>query len=273
MRLEPGTSFGAYEIVAPLGAGGMGAVFRARDTRLGRDVALKLLPESFAHDPDRIARFRREAQMLAALNQPNIGAIYGLEESHGAQAIVLELVEGETLADRLERGPVPLSDQLDIGRQIAEALEAAHDRGIVHRDLKPSNVMVRADGVVKVVDFGLATPTDAARTASTAPQAQTMTSPPATAAGVVLGTAPYMSPEQARGKPVDRRTDIWALGCILYELATGRRAFDGATITDTMAAILTSDPDWSQIPATVPQALKSLIGRCLRKASLTRSSW
>ena len=270
MFLEPGTVFGAYEIIAPIGAGGMGTVFRARDTRLGRDVALKLLPESFSRDPDRIARFRREAQVLASLNQPNIGAIYGLEESNGAQAIVLELVEGESLADRLQRGPVPLSDQLEIGRQIAEALDAAHDRGIVHRDLKPSNVMVRADGVVKVVDFGLATPSDAARADSGVPQAPTMTSPPATAAGVVLGTAPYMSPEQARGKPVDRRTDVWALGCILYELATGQRAFEGTSTADTMAAILTREPDWSRVPATIPPALTSLIARCLRKDSRQR---
>ncbi len=265
MSLEPGSSFGAYEIVAALGAGGMGAVFRARDIRLGRDVALKLLPESFSHDPDRVARFRREAQVLASLNHPNIGAIYGLEESNGAQAIVLELVDGETLADRLRRGPVPLSDQLQIAQQIAEALDAAHDRGIVHRDLKPSNVMLRPDGVVKVVDFGLATPVDATRPDSGVSQAPTMTSPPGTGAGVVLGTAPYMSPEQARGKLVDRRTDVWALGCILYELATGQRAFDGATTTDTMAAILTREPDWSRLPATAPQALTSLIGRCLRK--------
>jgi hypothetical protein len=269
MPLEPGTSFGVYEIIAPIGAGGMGTVYRARDTRLGRDVALKLLPESFAHDPDRIARFRREAQVLASLNQPNIGAIYGLEESHGAQAIVLEFVEGETLADRLQRGHVPVSDQIEIGRQIAEALDAAHDRGIVHRDLKPSNVMVRADGVVKVVDFGLATPTDAHRAGSGASQA-TMTSPPETAAGIVLGTAPYMSPEQARGKPVDRRTDIWALGCILYELATGQRAFDGSTTTDTMAAILTREPDWSRVPPASPPALTALIARCLRKESRQR---
>ena len=269
MPLEPGTSFGPYEITAAIGAGGMGTVFCARDSRLGRDVALKLLPESFSQDADRIARFRREAQVLAALNHPNIGAIYGLEEFRGAQAIVLELVPGETLADRLQRGPVPLSDQIEIGRQIADALDAAHDRGIVHRDLKPSNVMVRPDGVVKVVDLGLATPVDAARQESGV-QAPTMTSPPGTAAGVVLGTAPYMSPEQARGKPVDRRTDVWALGCILYELATGQRAFDGGSTTDTMAAILTREPDWSRVPATIPPALTSLIGRCLRKDSRQR---
>jgi serine/threonine-protein kinase len=270
MPLEAGAIFGAYEIVGPIGAGGMGSVFRARDTRLGRDVALKLLPETFSHDPDRVARFRREAQVLASLNQPNIGAIYGLEESGGLQAIVLELVEGETLADRLARAPLPLSDQLDIGRQIAEALDAAHDRGIVHRDLKPSNIMVRADGVVKVVDFGLATLTNAAHTDSGVSQSPTMTSPPGTAAGIVLGTAPYMSPEQARGKPVDRRADIWALGCILFELAAGQRAFDGASMTDTMAAILTRDPEWSRVPATVPPALTALIGRCLRKDARQR---
>jgi serine/threonine-protein kinase len=270
MPLEPGTSFGAYEIVAAIGAGGMGTVFRARDTRLGRDVALKLLPESFAQDPDRVARFRREAQVLAALNHPNIGAIYGLEEFRGAQAIVLELVDGETLAARLTRGPVPLSDQIEIGRQIADALDAAHDRGIVHRDLKPSNVMLRPDGVVKVVDLGLATPVDAARRDTEVLPTPTITSPPGTAAGVVLGTAPYMSPEQARGRPVDRRTDVWALGCILYELATGQPAFGGDSTTDTMAAILTREPDWSRLPAGVPPALRSLIGRCLRKESRQR---
>ena len=268
MSFEPGTSFGAYEIIAAIGAGGMGTVFRARDTRLGRDVALKFLPESFSRDPERIARFRREAQVLAALNHPNIGAIYGLEECRGVQAIVLELVEGETLADRLKRGLVPLSDQIEIGRQIADALDAAHDRGIVHRDLKPSNVMVRPDGVVKVVDLGLATPVDAVRQDTGV--SPTMTSPPETAAGVVLGTAQYMSPEQARGRPVDRRTDVWALGCILYELAAGHPAFAGATTTDTMAAILTREPDWSRLPAGVPPALTLLIGRCLRKESRQR---
>jgi serine/threonine-protein kinase len=267
MAIPSGTRVGGYEVIAPLGEGGMGTVYRARDTRLNRDVALKLLPDTFSQDADRAARFMREAQVLASLNHPNIAAIYGLEPIDGEHAIVMELVEGDTLDARVARGPLPPDDVRRIGRQIADALDAAHDRGIVHRDLKPANVIVRPDGTVKVLDFGLAKTQDlGALVSPDLTAAATISGSPATNAGMVLGTAPYMSPEQARGKPVDKRTDIWALGCLLYELFTGHRAFEGATMSDTMAMVLTRDPDWSRLTAAhVPPRAIDLIARCLRK--------
>jgi serine/threonine-protein kinase len=265
-----GQTLGPYRIVGKLGEGGMGAVYRARDARLGRDVALKLLPDTFSDDPDRIARFDREAHVLASLNHPNVATIYGLEQFETHQIIVMELVEGETLEARLSRGPLQVEDVRRVGAQIADALDAAHERGVVHRDLKPSNVIVRPDGTVKVLDFGLAKTQETSALPSDVAMSRTVTSGPATHAGVILGTAPYMSPEQARGLAVDRRTDIWALGCILYEALTGRRAFGGGTLSDTLAVILTGEPDWSQVPAATPRSLTALIRRCLRKNTRQR---
>ena len=264
--LVAGLRLGPYEIVAPLGAGAMGEVYRGRDTKLNRSVALKVLPERFAIDPDRTARFTREAQLLAALNHPNIAAIYGFEEASGAQALVLELVEGPTLADRVARGPLPVPEALTIARQIADALNAAHEKGIVHRDLKPANIKVARDGVVKVLDFGLAKVWEGAS------QSDLATSPmlTATAQGMVLGTPAYMSPEQARAQPLDQRTDIWAFGCVLYEMLTGRAPFAGDTISDTLAAIIDREPDWLALPASVPAAVRTLIRRCLEKDGRTR---
>ena len=224
MSLRPGTVLGHYDILAPLGAGGMGEVYRARDTRLGRDVALKILPNAFVSDPDRLARFQREARTLASLNHPHIAQVYGFEEIGTARALVLELVEGEDLAQRLARGALPLDEALPAARQIAEALEVAHEAGIVHRDLKPANIKVRADGQVKVLDFGLAKAMDAPGTPTPDPAlSPTLTSPAMTMQGAILGTAAYMAPEQARGKPVDKRADIWAFGVVLYEMLTGTR--------------------------------------------------
>ena len=257
MRLAAGASLGTYEIVAAIGAGGMGEVYRARDARLGRDVAIKVLPRSFAADPERAERFTREAKVLASLNHPHIAQIYGLE----GDAIVMELVDGDTLASRLARGPLRLQDALAVAGQIASALDAAHEKGIVHRDVKPSNIAFTRDGVVKVLDFGLArhAPEDQASswTASTTIGG--------TAAGVVLGTAPYMAPEQARGKPVDKRADIWAFGCVLYEMLTGRRAFGGDTTSDTIVAVLEREADWSALPPTVPDSVVTALQLCLQK--------
>ena len=246
--------FGAYQIEARIGAGGMGEVYRARDTKLGRAVAIKILPRAFTNDPERLARFEREARLLAALNHPHIGAIYGLEEADGVRGLVLELVAGETLAARLHRGPIPVSEALTIARQIADALDAAHEKGIVHRDLKPANIKVTPDGTVKVLDFGLAKfdvrgPDDGrAGLQSDLPSAPTITID-GTEAGRILGTAAYMSPEQTRGESVDKRADIWAFGCVLYEMLTGRAAFGGDTPSDTIAAILEGEPEWSALPA------------------------
>jgi eukaryotic-like serine/threonine-protein kinase len=264
MPLSPGTRLGHYEILSPLGAGGMGEVYRARDTKLGREVAIKVLPELFAADPERLARFSREAQVLASLNHPNIAHIHGLEDSGGAQALVLELVEGETLAERIAGGPIPLDEALGIARQIAAALEAANEKGIVHRDLKPANVKLRPDGKVKVLDFGLAKAMTADRSAPDMTRSPTMTAA-ATLAGVVIGTAAYMSPEQARGKTVDRRTDVWAFGAVLYEMLSGRKAFEGETISDTLASVLTRDPDWSALAAATPVRVRDVLRRCLQK--------
>lgn len=266
MALSAGRRLGPYEIVEPLGAGGMGEVYRARDTRLKREVAIKVLPEAFAKDPDRLARFQREAELLATLNHPNIAHIYGFEESDGVRALVLELVDGPTIADRMVQGAVPLDQALPIAKQIAEALEAAHAQGVIHRDLKPANIKLRPDGTVKVLDFGLAkalAPVSSVRADTTA--SPTITSPAMTRMGVILGTAAYMSPEQARGKPVDKRTDIWAFGCVLYELLTGVSAFAGETISDTIARIIEREPDWSALPGSTPARIRDLLRRCLQK--------
>jgi serine/threonine protein kinase len=250
-----GTTVGPYRVLDKLGAGGMGEVYRARDTKLGREVAVKILPDVFVADPERVARFEREAQLLAALNHPNIAAIYGFEDSGSVHALALERVEGPTLADRVAHGPIALEEALAIAKQIADALEAAHDRGIVHRDLKPANVKVRADGAVKVLDFGLARafdPSSAGRSsedlARGATHSPTITTPALmTGAGVVLGTAAYMAPEQARGRAVDKRADIWAFGCVLYEMLTGRRAFDGDEVSDVLASVLKSRMGWPDV--------------------------
>ena len=263
--LSIGTKLGPYEIGAPLGAGGMGEVYRARDTKLNREVAIKVLLPAVANDPDRLARFSREAQVLASLNHQNIAHIYGIEDADGVKALVLELVEGEDLAQRIARGPIPLDEALPIARQIADALEAAHEQGIIHRDLKPANIKARPDGTVKVLDFGLAKAMDPAGGAN----ANAMNSPTlsmhATQAGIILGTAAYMSPEQARGTTVDKRADIWAFGVVMFEMLTGRRVFEGETLSDTLASLLKTDPAWSLVPADVPPAIKHLIQRCLVK--------
>jgi len=243
----------------------MGEVYRARDTKLKRDVALKVLPEAFTSDPDRVARFTREAELLASLNHPNIAAIYGLEESDGVQALALELVDGPTLADRLREGAIPLREALPIACQIAAALEGAHELGIVHRDLKPANIKLRPDGTGKVLDFGLAKSLERTSNPGEMMQSPTVLSPAPTLAGIILGTPAYMSPEQARGKPVDKRTDIWAFGCVLYEMLTGKTPFVGETMTDTVAAIINSEPDWQALPHGIPERIQSLIVRCLRK--------
>ncbi|HXG89162.1 MAG TPA: protein kinase [Vicinamibacterales bacterium] len=263
--LLPGTRLGPYEILSTLGAGGMGEVYRARDAKLNRDVAIKVLLPAVADDPDRLARFSREAQVLASLNHSNIAHIHGIEESNGITALVMELVEGEDLSQRIARGPMPIDEALPIARQIAEALEAAHEQGIIHRDLKPGNIKVRGDGTVKVLDFGLAKAMDSTGTSS----ANAMNSPTlslhATQAGIILGTAAYMSPEQARGSPVDRRADLWAFGVVLYEMLAGTRPFEGSTISDTLAAVLRAEPDWTKLPADTPAAIRRLLRRCLEK--------
>ena len=265
MVLSPGTRLGVYEIAAQIGEGGMGQVYRATDTRLKRQVAIKILSPALAADTDRLARFQREAEVLASLNHPNIGGIYGLEDANGITAIVLELVEGEDLAQRIVRGAIPVDDALLIARQIAEAVAAAHEQGIIHRDLKPANVKVREDGMVKVLDFGLAKALQPAAVSPGVSQSPTITTPAMTQAGVILGTAAYMSPEQAKGKPVDKRSDIWAFGCVLYEMLTGKRAFHAEDVSDTLAAILRGEPDWTALPAEVPLATRTLLMGCLSK--------
>ncbi|OFV90291.1 MAG: hypothetical protein A3G76_04755 [Acidobacteria bacterium RIFCSPLOWO2_12_FULL_65_11] len=269
MPLDRGTQVGLYVIDSLIGAGGMGEVYRARDPKLNRDVALKVLPAHFALDADRLARFKREAQVLASLNHPNIAAIYGFEEAAGVQALVLELVEGPTLADRIGRKPIPLDEALPIARQIAEAVEAAHEIGIVHRDLKPANVKVRPDGAVKVLDFGLAKAVEGDAAAPVTSNSPTL-SMGATVHGVILGTAAYMAPEQARGKKVDKRADVWAFGCVLYEMLTGKRAFGGDELSDTLAAVLRAEPDWTALPSSTPRAIRRLLHRCLEKEAHER---
>jgi Tol biopolymer transport system component len=263
MTIISGTHLGPYEIIALLGAGGMGEVYRALDARLDREVAIKVLPEAFSADADWLARFKREAQVLAALNHPNIASIYGLEESDGLSALVMELVEGPTLAEQIAAGPLPLDEALPIARQIAEALEATHERGVIHRDLKPANVKVTPEGQVKVLDFGLAKLTEkrGAGVDTEAPTAaKAMTDP-----GTVMGTAHYMSPEQAKGKAVDRRTDIWAFGCVLYEMLTGRQPFGGETLADVLAAVVRAEPHWDALPTATPPVIRKLLRRCLTK--------
>jgi eukaryotic-like serine/threonine-protein kinase len=279
MSLSSGSIFGTFEIASPLGAGGMGEVYRARDLRLNRGVALKVMPELLARDPDRLARFKREAQLLAALSHRNIAAIHGIEEANGVYALVLELVEGQTLAERIAQGPIPIEDALPIAVQIAEALEAAHEIGIIHRDLKPANIKISDQGVVKVLDFGLAKALDTGATSVDVSQSPTL-SLAATQMGVILGTAAYMAPEQARGKDVDRRADVWAFGCVLYEMLTGRKTFapstgsgssraqsrdEGESLSDILAAVLRGDPDWAALPSSTPHAIRRLLRRCVEK--------
>src|SRR5436190_9836411 len=266
MGLTAGDRLGSYEVVAPIGAGGMGEVYRARDVKLGRSVALKILPEAFTEDHDRLVRFEREAQILASLNHPHIAAIYGFEESAGQRFLVLELIDGESLAQHLAHAPhgLPPDEALAIARQIAEALSAAHDKGIIHRDLKPANVMLTSDGQVKVLDFGLAKDVGTAQTSGSASLSPTMTFA-ATQAGMILGTAAYMAPEQARGRATDKRTDVWAFGCVLFELITGRKAFEGEDVTDIIAAVVRAEPDWNALPATTPDQIRTLLRRCLTK--------
>ena len=272
MSDEPGASnvgrqIGTYQILSLLGAGGMGEVYRARDTKLGREVAIKILPRIFVSDPERLARFEREARMLASLNHPNIGAIYGLEDGDGVRALVLELVEGPTLAERIAQGPVALDEALPIARQIAEALENAHEQGIIHRDLKPANIKLKPDGSVKVLDFGLAKALEPAdRVSPSVTQSPTITSPVMmTGVGMLLGTAAYMSPEQAKGHAADKRSDVWAFGASLYEMLTGRRPFEGDDLSDTLASVLKSEPDWAALPREIPAHIRVLIQRCLAK--------
>jgi serine/threonine protein kinase/Tol biopolymer transport system component len=272
MSLVTGTRLGPYEIVSLLGEGGMGQVYRAKDTRLKRDVALKILPDAFAADPDRVARFQREAELLATLNHPNIAAIYGLEQTDGVRALVLELVEGPTLADRIAQGPIPIDEALLIAGQIADALEAAHEKGVIHRDLKPANIKLTQDDKVKVLDFGLAKMLEPASASSPAlTNSPTITTPAMmTGVGTLLGTAAYMSPEQAKGRPADKRSDIWAFGCVLYEMLTGKRAFEAEDISDTLAAVLRADPEWRALPGSVSATVLTTLKGCLEKDRRTR---
>jgi eukaryotic-like serine/threonine-protein kinase len=269
MALTAGTKLGPYEIVAPLGAGGMGEVYRARDTKLGREVALKLLPPLFTADADRVARFEREARLLASLNHPHIGAIYGFQDAGNLSALVLELVEGDTLDGRVRRGRLPLAEALAVAQQIADALDAAHRAGIIHRDLKPSNIKITNDGIVKVLDFGLAKVFLTEGSGPGLSDAATMTAD-GTIPGAILGTAAYMSPEQARGQPVDKRTDIWAFGCVLFEMLAGSSAFGRETVTDTIAAVVSAEPEWKSLPVDTPATIRRLLTRCLQKDTRRR---
>ena len=269
MPLAAGTRLGPYEIIAPLGAGGMGEVYRARDTKLNRDIAIKVLPEAVAADRERLARLEREAQVLAALNHPHIAHIHGFEDSTGTPALVMELVEGPTLADRIAKGRLAIDEALAIAKQIADALQAAHEQGIVHRDLKPANIKVKDDGTVKVLDFGLAKALDPAvasrQPATGLENSPTIASPAMTQAGIILGTAAYMSPEQAKGRPIDKRADIFAFGCVVYEMLTGKRAFDGEDVSEILARVIEREPDWSALPANTPPGIRRLLRRCLEK--------
>jgi serine/threonine protein kinase len=266
MAITIGTRLGSHEITALLGKGGMGEVYRARDMNLKRDVAIKVLPDEFSRDGDRVSRLQREAEVLASLNHPNIASIYDFEEANGTRFLVLELVEGETLADRIQRGPLPLEEALDIARNICDALEAAHDRGIIHRDLKPANVKITPDGKVKVLDFGLAKAIEGSPANATLSNSPTMiNSFGATNAGMIIGTAAYMSPEQARGFAADRRSDLFAFGCVLYEMLTGRQAFQGDTISDTLASVLAREPEFGSIADDANPRLLDLLRRCLQK--------
>ena len=269
MALAPGTRLGHFEILSAVGAGGMGEVYRARDTKLNREVALKVLPPAFMADPDRVARFGREARLLASLNHPHIGSIYGLEDTGNVLALVLEFVDGDTLDDRLRRKALPLPDALAIAQQIADALDAAHASGVIHRDLKPANIKITREGKVKVLDFGLAKALAAEGSIPDPGQSQTMTSS-GTIPGVIFGTAAYMSPEQARGQLVDKRTDVWAFGCVLFEMLAGASPFRRGTVTDTMAAIVDAEPEWASLPAETPASIRRLLTRCLQKDARRR---
>ena len=265
MSLQIGQQLGSYQITSLIGKGGMGEVYRAKDTKLKRDVAIKILPDEFSRDTDRVSRFQREAESLAALNHQNIAAIYDLQQSDATRFLILEFVEGDTLADILKkRGALPVDEALQIAKQICEALEAAHEKGIIHRDLKPANVKITPDGKVKVLDFGLAKAFEAETSKANLSQSPTL-SMAATNAGVILGTAAYMSPEQAKGRPVDRRTDIFAFGAVLYEMLTGRPAFDGEDVQDILGAVLKSEPDWTRLPSDVPPRIRKLLRLCLQK--------
>ncbi|HVQ16179.1 MAG TPA: protein kinase, partial [Vicinamibacterales bacterium] len=273
MALTPGTRLGPYEISAQIGVGGMGEVYQATDTRLKRQVAIKVLPEAVAADAERLARFQREAEVLASLNHPNIAGIHGLEKSDGTTALVLELVAGPTLAERIAEGPIPVDEALPIATQIAAALEAAHEQGIIHRDLKPSNIKLRPDGTVKVLDFGLAKAMEpTGERSSILSRSPTITTPAMTQMGMILGTAAYMSPEQAKGRPADKRSDVWAFGCVLFETLTGRQSFEGEDISETLASVLKSEPDWAALPADVSPAIRTLLRRCLAKDRRQRIS-
>ena len=264
MALTIGTQLGSHEITALLGKGGMGEVYRARDLKLKREVAIKILPEEFSRDADRVSRFQREAEVLASLNHPNIAAIHNLEEASGSRYLVLELVEGETLADHLRRGPLPIDQVLTISKGICDAIEAAHEKGIIHRDLKPGNIKISPDGIVKVLDFGLAKVRETDKAVSNLSNSPTLMTA-ASAPGMIIGTAAYMSPEQAKGQETNRTTDVWAFGCVLYEMMTGRPAFDGETVSEVFAGILKGDPDWSRLPADTPENIRRLLRRCFRK--------
>ncbi len=267
--IQPGSKLSRYEVVSALGKGGMGEVWRARDSKLGREVAIKTLPEEFAKDEERLARFEREAKLLASLNHPNIATIHGLEEDNGTRFLVLELVEGDTLADRLKRGAIPVEESLKLALQIAEAFEAAHEKGVIHRDLKPANIKVTPEGKVKVLDFGLAK-----AFAGDGPDVNLSQSPTlsmqATQQGVILGTAAYMSPEQARGQEVDKRADIWAFGVVLFEMLTGRGTFDGGTVSDVLAGVLAKEPQWNTLPLNLHPRIRLLLERCVEKDSKDR---
>jgi serine/threonine protein kinase len=270
--LPVGRRIGGFEVQGLLGVGGMGEVYRARDTRLGRDVAIKIVPRAFKDDPGRLARFEREARVLASLNHPHIGAIYGLEEADDVTALVMELVDGDDLSQRIARGAIPIAEALAIARQIAEALEAAHEQGVIHRDLKPANIKVRPDGAVKVLDFGLAKALDPTSASSAEMMNSPTFTPPSTMMGTIIGTAAYMAPEQARGKAVDRRADIWAFGVVVYEMLTGRRPFDGDDFSTTLASVLKDDVRWQALPANLPAPAHRMLRRCLEKDPRRRLS-
>ena len=265
MALATGTRLGQYEILDAIGAGGMGEVYRARDTKLGREVAIKVPPDELSRDAERRARFEREAKLLAALNHPSIATLHGLEGAENRQFLVMELVEGDTLAERVAQGSLPAKEALPLFIHIAEGLEAAHEKGILHRDLKPANIKIKPDGKPKILDFGLAKLNDSEAEGAVASDSKSPTLTRNTALGAILGTAAYMSPEQARGKRVDRRTDIWAFGCCLYESLTGKRTFDGETVPDTLSAVLGKEPDWSKLPSSTPRRVRTLLSRALRK--------
>ncbi len=269
MAIEPGTQLGQFEVLSPLGRGGMGEVYRARDSRLSREVALKVLPEALAKDADRVLRFEREARVLASLNHPHIAAVHGFEQGDGHRFLVLELVPGLTLAERLAKGPIEVREALTIARQIAEALEEAHSKGVIHRDLKPANVKITPEGRVKVLDFGLAKAMGMDEP-SEASLEDSPTLDRVDSAGVILGTAGYMSPEQARGYVVDKRADVWAFGCVLFEMLAGRRLFSGPSSTDALAAVLTAEPEWARLPERTPPLVRSLLRRCLQKDKASR---